>query len=102
VEGITNAPEAFLSHPITATVSPTTLYVKGSPKANEGTKAMQRRTRLISRMSFIMPLKAEYYQSRGKIARGVTNPVLAAKAQLQTALAAGKVEIIRFFNWGIG
>jgi len=27
-----------------------------------------------------MPLKAEFYQSRGKIARGVTNPVLAAKA----------------------
>ena len=49
-----------------------------------------------------MPLKAEFYQSRGKIARGVTNPVLTAKAQLQTTLAAGKVEIIRFFNWGIG
>jgi len=27
---------------------------------------------------------------------------LAAKAQLQTALAAEKVEIKRFFNWGIG
>jgi len=27
---------------------------------------------------------------------------LAAKAQLQTALAAGKVEIESFFNWGIG
>jgi hypothetical protein len=29
-------------------------------------------------------------------------PVLAAKAQLQTTFAAAKVEIIRFFNWGIG
>jgi hypothetical protein len=26
----------------------------------------------------------------------------AAKAQLQTTFAAGKVEIKRFFNWGIG
>jgi hypothetical protein len=49
-----------------------------------------------------MPLKAEFYQSRGKLARGVSNPVLVAKAQLQTTFAAGKVEIIRFFNWGIG
>ena len=49
-----------------------------------------------------MPLKAEFYQSRGKIARGVTNPVLAAEAQLQRTFAAAKVEIKRFFNWGIG
>ena len=40
-----------------------------------------------------MPLKAEFYQSRGKMARGVSNPILAAKAQLQTTFAAGKVEI---------
>jgi hypothetical protein len=49
-----------------------------------------------------MPLKAEFYQSRGKIARGVTNPILTAKAQLQRTFAAGKIEIKRFFNWGIG
>jgi hypothetical protein len=55
------------------------------PKANEGTKAMQRRTRLIGRMSFIMPLKAESYQSGGKMARGVSNPVLAAEAQKITS-----------------
>jgi hypothetical protein len=54
LEGITNSPEALFSHTITATVSPSTLYLKGSsPKANEGTKAMQRRTRLIDRVSFI-------------------------------------------------
>jgi hypothetical protein len=84
------------------TLLPSAKYVKGSPKANEGTKAMQRRTRLIDRMSFIMPLKAEFYQSRGKMSRGFSDSVLAAKAQLQTTLAAAKVEIIRFFNWGIG
>jgi hypothetical protein len=50
---------------------------------------MQRRTGMIGRVSFIMPLKAEFYQSRGKIARGVTNPVLAAKAQLLRTFAAG-------------
>jgi hypothetical protein len=50
------------------TLLPSAKYVKGSPKANEGTKAMQRRTRLIGRMSFIMPLKAEFYQSRGELA----------------------------------
>ena len=44
-----------------------------------------------------MPLKAEFYQSRGKIARGVTNPVLAAKARLQTAFATGKVKVKRDF-----
>jgi hypothetical protein len=49
-----------------------------------------------------MPLKAEFYQSCGKIARGVSNPVLAAKAQLPRTFAAGKIEIKRFFNWGIG
>jgi hypothetical protein len=49
-----------------------------------------------------MPLKGEYYQSRGKIARGVTNPVLVAKAQLPRTFAAGKIEMIGFFNWGIG
>ena len=32
-----------------------------------------------------MPLKAEFYQNRGKIARGVTNPVLAAEAQKITS-----------------
>ena len=40
-----------------------------------------------------MPLKGEFYQSRGKIARGVSNPVLAVKAQLPRTFAAGKVEI---------
>jgi hypothetical protein len=45
-----------------------------------------------------MPLKAEFYQSREELARGVTNPVFAAKAQLQTTFAAGKIEIKRFFN----
>ncbi|SVC16139.1 uncharacterized protein METZ01_LOCUS268993, partial [marine metagenome] len=45
---------------------------------------------------------AEFYQSRGMKPRGISNPVFAAKAQLQTTLAAGKVEIKRFFNWGIG
>ena len=44
-----------------------------------------------------MPLKAEFYQSRGKIARGVTNPVLAAEAQKITSeLSALGVEL--FFS----
>ena len=46
-----------------------------------------------------MPLKAEFYQSRGKMASGVTNPILAAKARLQTTFAAGKVKIKRGFNY---
>jgi hypothetical protein len=50
----------------------------------------------LSGFGFIMPLKAEFYQSRGKIARGVSNPVLAAKAQLLRTFAAGKIEIKRF------
>ena len=36
------------------------------------------------------------------MSRGFSGSVSAAKAQLQTTLAAGKVEIKRFFNWGIG
>jgi hypothetical protein len=39
------------------TLLPSAKYVKGSPKANEGTKAKQRTTRMIGRMSFIMSLK---------------------------------------------
>jgi hypothetical protein len=49
-----------------------------------------------------MPLKAKFYQIREELARGVTNPVFAAKARLQTTFVAGKIEIKRFFNWGIG
>ena len=45
-----------------------------------------------------MPLKPEFYQSRGKIARGVTNPVLAVKAQLPRTFAAEKVKTNRCFN----
>jgi hypothetical protein len=59
---------------------------------------MQRRTGMIGRVSFIMSFRAEFYQSRGKIASGVTNPVLAAKARLKTAFAAGIIEIKMFFN----
>ena len=53
------------------TLLPSAKYVKGSPKANEGTKAMQRRKRMISRISFIMYLKDEFYQSPGEVARCV-------------------------------
>ena len=40
-----------------------------------------------------MPLKAELHQIRGKMSRGFSDSVLAAKAQLQTTLAAAKVEM---------
>jgi hypothetical protein len=49
-----------------------------------------------------MPLKAEFYQSRGKMPDEFRIPFLAAKAQLPRTFAAGKAEIKRFFNWGIG
>ena len=41
-----------------------------------------------------MPLKPEFYQSRGKIARGVTDSVLAAKAQLQITFAAEMIGFV--------
>jgi hypothetical protein len=80
------------------------LYVKGSPLTSltPPNSNITAAAKVEMRSFFIMPLKAEFYQSRGKIARGVTNPVLAAKAQLPRTFAAGKVEIKRFFNWGIG
>ena len=49
-----------------------------SPGFNPCPKAEQQITaaaKVEMRSFFIMPLKAEFYQSRGKIARGVSNPV---------------------------
>ena len=104
MEGITNSPEAFLSQLTMETFPPATLYFKGSaltsltPPNSNKTAAVK----VEIESCFMMPLKAELHQIRGKMSRGFSDSVLAAKAQLQTTLAAAKVEITRFFNWGIG
>jgi hypothetical protein len=104
MEGIAIAPEAVSLQSLMVTVSPTTSYFKGSPLTSltAPNSNITAAAKVEIESCFIMPLKAEFSQSCGKIARGVSNPVLAAKAQLPRTFAAGKIEIKRFFNWGIG